>query len=473
MLQETAKIVRQVSIMKKTVVLVVDDEPAIRATLDILLRGTYDVVQAKDGAGALDIVRKKTIDLVLMDVNLPGVDGLAALEAIRDIDAEIGVVMLSGLDSAQQAVAALRKGAFDYVTKPFDNDDLLMTLSRCIQRQRLKNEVAFLKDELEGRCARGEMVSRSPRMREIFDLIRKVGSSSSNVLITGESGTGKELVARAIQAAGERRNKPFVAVNCGAVPSELMESELFGHEKGAFTGAHARKLGRFEYADGGTIFFDEVSTLPMGLQVKLLRALQEKTFERVGSNVSIKVDIRFIAATNTDLEAAVRAGTFRDDLYYRLNVVPIKLPPLRERKEDVAPLVEHFIAKHARLCNKRINGITGEALAALGDYHWPGNIRELENLIERLVVLGRDGHEIGCEDLPVGMLLRESAEPSGGEIADFREACRTFEKRYIIEVLNKTNWNRIRAADFMKVHRNTLFMKMKGLGIKPPVRGDA
>jgi len=466
--QQYSFIAKSLKVMRKPVVLIVDDEPALRNTLGILLGEHYEVILASDGMEAVEAVKRVPIDLVLMDVNLPVINGLRALEIIRDMDSEIGIVMISGTDSAQQAVRALKNGAFDYITKPFDNDDLLMTLSRYIQKQRLKNEVAFLKDELKSRIGWGEILSISPKMQEIFELIKKVGPSSSSVLITGESGTGKELVARAIQALGERRSKPFVAVNCGAVPSELMESELFGHEKGSFTGAHAKKLGKFEYADGGTIFFDEVSTLPMHLQVKLLRVLQEKMFERVGGNVSIKVDIRVIAATNIDLDAAVKRGAFRDDLYYRLNVVPVKIPPLRVRKEDIPILVTHFIDKHCAACNKFIKGITPDALDALAEYDWPGNVRELENLVERLVVLARDGHEISYEDLPVSMFITEPGGAPGGEPVEFREACKNFERRYIIEVLNKTNWNRIKGASMLKVHRNTLLMKMKDLGIKPP-----
>ncbi|OGQ57621.1 MAG: hypothetical protein A3J24_07860 [Deltaproteobacteria bacterium RIFCSPLOWO2_02_FULL_53_8] len=454
--------------MRKPVILIVDDEAALRFTLGILLRDCYEVMLAADAMEAIEIIKGTPVDLVLMDVNLPVISGLRALEIIREIDAGIGIVMISGTDSAQQAVSAIKNGAFDYITKPFDNDDLRITLSRYIQKQRLDSEVTFLRDELMSRSGYSEIVSVSKKMRDIFKIIEQVGKTSSNVLITGESGTGKELVARALQSIGERRTKPFVAVNCGAVPSELMESELFGHEKGAFTGAHARKLGKFEYADGGTIFFDEVSTLPMNLQVKLLRVLQEKTFERVGSNVSIKVDVRVIAATNTDLAAAVKRGVFRDDLYYRLNVVPIKIPPLRERKEDIPVLVSHFIEKHCKACNKLIKGVTPDALEALAEYDWPGNVRELENLIERIVVLAKDGHEICYEDVPVSMLISEQSGLSCGESIDFREACRNFERRYIMEVLNKTNWNRIKAAGLMKVHRNTLLMKVKELGIKAP-----
>ncbi len=464
-LRKFAKVVE----MRRPVILIVDDEEPVRKTLNILLKDYYETVSAKDAYEALEAVRSGSIDMVLMDVNLPGVDGIKALERIKEADSEIGVVMLSASDSAQQAVQALRKGAYDYITKPFDNDDLLSTIKRFADRLDLKSKVEYLKEELQEKNSYGEIISKSPKMKKVFELIQKVSNSSSNVLITGESGTGKELVARAIQSMGERKDKPFVAVNCGAVPSELMESELFGHEKGSFTGAHARKIGKFEYADGGTVFLDEVSTLPTHLQIKLLRVLQEKSFERVGSNIQIKVDIRVIAATNVDLEKEVRKANFREDLYYRLKVVPIELPPLRERIEDIPLLVQHFLEKHGRKCNKTVKGVTAEVINALKSYSWPGNIRELENLIERLVVLSKEGALITYDDLPLGIFSADVGGPAR-EARDFKEACKLFERHYIIGVLNKTNWNRLEAARRMKIHRNTLLMKMKDLNIRGPSR---
>ncbi len=451
--------------MRRAVVLIVDDERSIREMLRLLLGGSYEVILAKDGPEAIGVVKKRPIDLVLMDLNLPGVDGIKALEAIKGFDPEIGVIMLSASDSAQQAVTALKKGAYDYITKPFDEEDLLSTIKRYVDRLKLKDEVSYLKEELKNTVGSAEIISRSPKMERIFELINAVANTASNVLVTGESGTGKELVARAIQSLGLRRDKPFVAVNCGAIPAELMESELFGHEKGAFTGAYMKKIGKFEYADNGTVFLDEVSTLPMHLQIKLLRVLQEKSFERVGSNMPIKVDIRVIAATNVDLEKEVKEGRFREDLYYRLKVVPVELPPLRERREDIPLLVHHFLDKHARRCNKPAPRISDDALKALLDYSWPGNVRELENLMERLVVLST-GEQIDYDDLPVKMFETEAEAGQARDNKDFREALRAFERHYIINVLNKTNWNRIEAAREMKIHRNTLLMKMKDLGIK-------
>ncbi len=450
--------------MKRPVVLLVDDDPQVLETLKFILSDSYEPVTAKSGIEALSIVRNQPVDIVLMDLQLPGMGGLEALKLIKEYDSAIGVLVLSASDSAEQAVLALRLGAYDYLTKPFDTDKLLATLERLTEGLQLKSEVAFLREELVEKQGYGEIISRSPRMKKVFELIKAVSNTSSNVLITGESGTGKELVARAVQSMGPRKDKPFVAVNCGAVPSELMESELFGHEKGSFTGAHQRKIGKFEYADTGTVFLDEVSTLPMHLQIKLLRVLQEKSFERVGSNTSIKVDIRVIAATNVDLAEEVGRGRFREDLFYRLKVVPIELPPLRERKEDITLLLKHFLEKHGRTCNKRVAGITDEALAILNEYRWPGNIRELENLMERLVVLAEDGQVITADDLPSG-IIPEAADGTALEARDLREAVQLFERRYIIGVLNRTGWNRVETARRLNIHRNTLLLKMKELGI--------
>jgi len=456
--------------MKRPVVLLVDDDPQVLETLKFVLGESYDPICAKSGVEAVSTVKNQSVDIVLMDLQLPGMGGLEALKLIKEYDSGIGVLVLSASDSAEQAVLALRLGAYDYLTKPFDTDKLIATLERLSEGLQLKNEVAFLREELNEKQGYGEIISRSPRMKRVFDLIKAVSNTASNVLITGESGTGKELVARAVQSMGTRKDKPFVAVNCGAVPSELMESELFGHEKGSFTGAHQRKIGKFEFADNGTVFLDEISTLPMHLQIKLLRVLQEKSFERVGSNTTIKVDIRVIAATNVDLAEEVRKGRFREDLYYRLKVVPIELPPLRDRKEDIPLLLNHFLEKHGRTCNKRIAGITDDARVLLNEYRWPGNIRELENLMERLVVLAEDGSIITVADMPAG-IVPDAADAPASESRDLREAVQVFEKRYIIVALNRTGWNRVETARRLNIHRNTLLLKMKELDIREPGEG--
>ncbi|MBI5599816.1 MAG: sigma-54-dependent Fis family transcriptional regulator [Deltaproteobacteria bacterium] len=447
-------------------ILIVDDEQGVRDTIEIILRDDYETVSVGNGLEALEVVKSMPVDLVLMDINLPHMDGFETLRMIREVDGDMGVIVISATDSAQKAVHALRLGAYDYIAKPFETDDLLSTIKRYTDRLRLKREVQFLKEELQSQFGDVDIISKTPGMKRVFELVRKVSLTSSSVLITGESGTGKELIARAIQRLGDRKDKPFVAVNCASVPSELMESELFGYERGAFTGAHTTRIGKFEYADGGTVFFDEVATLPMHLQAKLLRVLQEKSFERVGGNKLINVDIRVVAATNVNLEEAVKKGRFREDLYYRLRVVPVELPPLRERKDDIPVLAEYFLERHCKKCKKNVRGITHPALAALTEYPWPGNVRELENLIERLVVLAKGGGEITYEDIPVEIVCSDGENlRSAYEIEDFRRACRVFERHFIIGILNKTNWNRAAAAGIMKIHRNTLLNKMKELGL--------
>ena len=456
--------------MSRPAILIVDDHADARELLERLLRDSYDTLTAKNGPEAVEIVGSNRVDIVLLDIKLPGMDGLEALERIKEVSPDLPVIMLSSADSAAKAVSSFKLGACDYITKSSSQDELLSIIKECILRSRINTEVVSLKEELQKRHVYAEIISRSPKMRRVFDMIERVGETSSSVLITGESGTGKELVARAIQSMGHRKDKPFVAINCGAVPFELMESDFFGHEKGAFTGAIGIKIGKFEYADGGTVFLDEISALPMPLQVKLLRVLQERSFERVGSHTPIKTDVRIIAATNIDLELAVNKGVFRDDLYYRLKVVPLDLPPLRERKEDVSILVDHFLKKHSEGCLKPIKGISAAALEALVEYSWPGNVRELENLIERLVVLAKPGAVIGYDDLPAVVFSAEAIGFERYSDTNLRDACRAFERRYILSALKRTNWNRSGAARQMKIHRNTLLQKMKSMGIKGPKR---
>lgn len=461
----------QMEIMKRPVLLIVDDERDVREALALILKDEYEITMAESSEEALKAVRSGAVDMILLDINLPGVDGLRTLELIKKVDESVGVIMLSASNSAQQAVSALKKGAYDYITKPFETEDLRSTLSRYAERFALKEKVLYLENMQDECYGLGEIISKSPKMMPVFEIIRKVAGTPSNVLITGESGTGKELVARAIHSLGDRRDKPFVTVNCGAVPAELIESELFGHERGSFTGAHARKIGKFEYADSGTIFLDEISTLPMVLQSKLLRILQERSFERVGSNTPMKVDIRIVAATNLDLEKEVKKGAFREDLYFRLNVVPIDLPPLRDRTEDIPLLVAHFTEKHCVRCSRKPQTVSERALKAMQAYQWPGNVRELENLVERLVVLSIEGKLIDIEDLPLTMFYTGGDGVAYEAPIEFKEACRAFEKRYILDILATTKWNRVDAARKLRIHRNTLLLKMRELGIKAPKRG--
>src|SRR4030043_1342768 len=389
----------------KPTILVVDDELGARQSLEVILEDDYRVLSAESGREALEVLQRESIDLILLDVNMPDMDGLEVLCKIKEQDDEMDVFMVSALNLARKAVDAIKLGAYDYITKPYEPEDILSTVHRAISKQKLNREVDFLRREVETVRGFDQIISQNKAMLKIFELVKKVGYTSTNILIIGESGTGKELIARAIHRQGSRKNGPFVAVNCAAIPPELMESELFGHEKGAFTGAHTRTIGKFEYANGGTLFLDEISTLRPDLQAKLLRVLQEREIERIGSNRPIKIDIRVIAATNTNLEDAVSKGTFRQDLYFRLNVVPISIPPLRERREDIPLLAKHFLNKFNLSFNKRIPGFSDKAMDVLLRYHWPGNIRELENLIERIIVLSKGNDPIELEEIPLEILM--------------------------------------------------------------------
>ncbi len=399
--------------MARPVVLVVDDDPGVRESFRLILEDHYDVTDVPDGPTALDVVRTSAVDLVLLDIRLPGMDGIEVLERIKALDEGIEVILVTAVRTVRTAVAAMKLGAFDYLTKPFEEDELLSLSRRALERRALEREVAFLRSELARAHDSDEIVGRHPTIEKLHGLIAQVARTPTTVLITGESGTGKELVARAIHHQGPRREGPFIAVNPAAIAETLIESDLFGHERGAFTGAHQRKLGKFELAQGGTLFLDEIGTLRPELQAKLLRVLQEREIERVGGTRPVKIDVRFIAATNTNLKEAVVSGAFREDLYYRLNVVPVVVPPLRERIQDVPLLVEHFIRRDNRRFHKRVEGLSPEALAALNAYRWPGNVRELENVIERCVVLA-EGPIIQLNDLPLDVSLPQQAHEGPG-----------------------------------------------------------
>lgn len=452
----------------KPTILIVDDEPAARQSLEVILEEEYRILGAESGLEALEIFQKESVDLILLDVNMPGMDGLEVLRRIKELDETVDIIMVSALNLARKAVEAIRLGAFDYITKPYEPDDILSTVRRAIDQQKLHKELDFLRKEVEASRGFDQIISQNKRMLEIFELIKKVANTTTNVLITGESGTGKELVARAIHHQGIRRKGPFVAINCAAIPSELMESEMFGHEKGAFTGAHSRAIGKFEYANGGTLFLDEISALRSDLQAKLLRVLQEKEIERVGSNKPIKVDIRVISATNINLEEAVKKEKFRQDLYFRLNVVPIFIPPLRERKEDIPLLVNHFIRKFNHTFHKNISGISEKALEVLSRYHWPGNIRELENLIERIVVLSSGEEWIEVKHIPLDILMdaKQNIQDMTGKEKGFIRIRNAVERQIILNALEACQWNQTETARTLKIHRNTLLQKAKQLGIQ-------
>ncbi|MEM5787760.1 MAG: sigma-54 dependent transcriptional regulator, partial [Syntrophobacteraceae bacterium] len=450
-------------------ILIVDDEQGAREALELILEDEYELESVDSGSKALARVKEGSFDLVLLDVTMPDLDGIETLKLIKGYDESIDTIMISASDSAREATAAMKCGAYDYITKPYEPEDILTTVERALERRSLQREVRFLRSEMALQFGGSRMVSHASSMQAVFEMIEKVAKTNTSILITGESGTGKELVARAIHGISPRAQKPFVPINCAAIPSELMESELFGHEKGAFTGAFCRTAGKLEFANGGTLFLDEISSLKIELQAKLLRVLQEMEFTRVGSNTLIKADVRTIAATNCRLDEMVREGLFRSDLYFRLNVIPIELPPLRNRKGDVPLLASHFLAKFNQLLKKRIKGITAQAIAVLESYPWPGNIRELENLIERLVVLGKDGHWIDEKDLPFELLLREEVytqAPDGncGDVG-LLPARQAFERQYILRALNRNHWNQSNTARALGVHRNTLLQKMKSLNI--------
>ena len=443
-------------------ILVVDDEAAQRELVaGFLKKHGFDVVEVGGGREAVARFKQEPFDLVLTDQRMPDLSGLEVLEAVRSTSPETAVVIITAYGTIETAVSAVKAGAADYLTKPLNLDDLLHRVHRVRERQRLVAENRELREALAERHRVEGIIGDSGRMQEVLSLVRRVAPSDATVLIRGESGTGKELIARALHYASPRAGGPLVKVNCAALAESLLEAELFGHEKGAFTGAVASRKGRFEVADGGSIFLDEIGDLPPHLQVKLLRVLQEREFERVGSSRPIKVDVRLLAATHRDLEALVREGRFREDLYYRINVVTIALPPLRERREDLPPLIEHFLRAFAGKNGKTVRGLTREAREALLRYDYPGNIRELENLIERAVVLTRDD-VIGVEDLP---LTLETPAPGSGEGAGLIAAVEGLERRMIREALGKADGTQTRAAELLGISERVLRYKLKKYGL--------
>jgi DNA-binding NtrC family response regulator len=443
-------------------ILVVDDEPAQRELVGGFLRKHgFDVVEAGSGGEAVARFKEESFDLVLTDQRMPDLSGLDVLEAVRSTSPEAAVVIMTAYGTIETAVSAVKAGAADYLTKPLNLDDLLHRVYRVRERQRLVAENRELREALAGRHRVEGIIGDSGRMQEVLSLVRRVAPSDATVLIRGESGTGKELIARALHQASPRATGALVKVNCAALAESLLETELFGHEKGAFTGAVASRKGRFELADGGSIFLDEIGDLPPHVQVKLLRVLQEREFERVGSSRPVKVDVRLLAATHRDLEALVREGRFREDLYYRINVVTIVLPPLRERREDLLPLIEHFLHAFAEKNGKAVRGVTREAREALLRYDYPGNIRELENLIERAVVLTRDD-VIGVEDLPLAL---ETPAQESGEGAGIIAAVEGLERRMIREALTKADGTQTRAAEMLGISERVLRYKLKKYGL--------
>jgi DNA-binding NtrC family response regulator len=458
-------------------VLIVDDEELYRRALErILARCGHSVVLARDAAEAMQVVATEPLDLVLCDVRMPGISGLELIRQVRDVDPDLPCIVVTGYGSAEQSVEALHAGAFWYLEKPFEQrslDVVKRLVERAIEHRRLRSENRLLQSQLRSRYGFDRIVGQSAALRGALDLVERVADSDSTVLVTGESGTGKELIARAIHYNSARAERVLVTVNCGAIPEELLESELFGHVRGAFTNAVQHREGRFTTADGGTIFLDEIGDMSPNLQVKLLRVLQDRSFEPVGSSKTVRVDVRVIAATNQDLEQAIRRQSFREDLYYRLNVIPIEVPPLRRRKEDIPLLIEHFLERLNQDKGRAVEGFTAAALDRLLEHDWPGNVRELENLVERLVVLRGQG-VIDEADLPPSFrsaagsadgLAMPTVAPGG---LPFNEVIDRVETSMILQALEQTHWNKNRAAQLLGLNRTTLIEKIKKRKLEPP-----
>ncbi|MFH1226989.1 MAG: sigma-54 dependent transcriptional regulator [Planctomycetota bacterium] len=452
-------------------ILAVDDDASVISSLKIVFESSYQFISAANGKEALDAVNKFNVQLVILDIGLPDIKGNEVLKKIKELNPSIEVVMLTADNSAASGVEAMKLGAFDYLIKPFDVDQMFIVVKNAIERTQLLNEVRYRRMQDADRPK--VLIGQSQAMRDVLKLIDKLSNNDATALIIGESGTGKELVANAIHNASDRREGPFVAVNCVAIPKDLIESELFGHEKGSFTSAMNRRLGKFEIAHRGTIFLDELSALPLELQGKLLRVLQERVIERVGGMRPLPIDVRIIAATNIDLRELIKKGLFREDLYYRINVVPVVVPPLRQRCEDIPLLVQHFLDIYNKQFHRQINKISPKIMGYLKDYHWPGNIRELENVIQRLLVISQSP-EIATDELPLEILNAKSAlELMDDKHLDLEKAIGRFEQEYIKNILIKTKNCRQEAAELLGIHRNTLANKIKSLGLDNNEQRDA
>jgi len=452
-------------------ILVVDDEQSMREFLDIMLKKEgYKVSLASNGEEVLKYIGKDIFDLVLLDIRMPKMDGITVLRKIKSTSPETVVIMITAYASADTAIKAMKEGAYDYITKPFKIDEIKLIIKNALEKKHLQKENILLKQVVRERYVFDNIIGQSPKMLALYDLLEKVAPTKTNVLITGESGTGKELVAKAIHFNSPRKEKPFVTLNCGAIPEALIESELFGHMKGAFTDAIATKKGLFEMADEGTIFLDEISELPLMMQVKLLRVLQNREFKRVGGTEDIHVDVRIIAATNKDLEKAVKEKRFREDLYYRLNVIQIKLPSLRERREDIPVLAAHFLKRYSEELNKNISGISPEALHLFLNYEYPGNVRELQNIIERAVALGTD-QELTAHNLRT--YLDEQIHTKKGMIdldipnegIDLEKVVEDLERTLLLKALDKTRGIKKKAAELLHINFRSMRYRLEKYGL--------
>ena len=457
--------------MKKGKILVADDNELNKETItEILTEEGYEVKAVNDGREGIEAFLEDKYDIIITDLRMPHVDGLEFLKYIKDANRDNIVIMITGHGTVNAAVSAMKIGAFDFITKPIKDDLVKLSVNRAINFANLRDENTSLKEHLKERQDFNKIIGYSDCMKKVFDTIDKVSNSESTVLITGESGTGKELVARAIHFKSDRRNQPMIPVNCGAIPEELLESELFGHEKGAFTGAIRNRMGRFELAQGGTIFLDEIGDMSPALQVKVLRVIQEKQFERIGGVKTINADVRILAATNQNLEKAVAEKQFREDLFYRINVIPINLPALRERGSDILILANHFLLNFNKLKRKNVEHITPDAVTHLMHYQWPGNVRELQNLIEMLVVMKGEG-EICVDDLPAKIRNAPSGNVNAGTIIfseggiDFNDYISRLEKELLLKALKMSGGVKNRAAKLLNLNRTTLVEKLKRLNI--------
>ena len=447
-------------------ILLVDDEEIVRQSMrDWLTAAGYEVAAVEDGVAALDLLRNTNFDVLITDLKMPGMDGLELMKRAKRIAPKLETIIITAYGSISSAISAIREGAFDYIEKPFCPERVEILLDKILKQSQLQEENIHLRERLEKTFQWRNIVGKSAQMQSVFRLIETIAPTTATVLIEGESGTGKDIIARAIWSASDRANKPFIPIDCASIPESLLASELFGHERGAFTGAVSKKLGKFEYANGGTIFLDEVGNISPGVQHYLLRILQEKEFTRIGGNESISVDVRVIAATNKQLKEEIKAGRFREDLYYRLNVVNIKLPPLRERREDIPLLAKHFLKKYCIEYKKEINSISDHALDYLMAYPFPGNVRELENIIERAVIVCQ-GETLRAENLPEHITgqQKEIQAATGDRLTTLEE----LEKEHIARVLKHTRGNISQAAQILGVQRNTIKNKIKRYGLIVP-----
>ncbi len=442
----------------KHTILVVEDEKSMRESYEILLGNRFNLCLASNAQEAFEHVKTKALDLVLLDILMPGMNGLDALKKVKELS-DVEVVMVTADKTVKTAIQAVKLGAYDYISKPFNVDDLMSTISKALEKHDLAREIMYLKSELKPKAFEN-MVGASKKMEQVYNVISEVSENQSTVLITGESGTGKELIARAIHRSGPNRDNPFVAVDCATIPENLVESELFGHEKGSFTDATSQKIGKFELANGGTLFLDEIGNLGQDIQCKILRVLEEREIQRVGGTKTIKINTRVISATNLDIKKAIAEKKFREDLYYRLNVIPINAPPLRDRKDDIPLLANYFVGIYNKEFAKNVRGLSAEAMNLLINYGWPGNVRELKNVIERMVALSKE-EVISHKRLPIDIILSNDEKPE--EYFDkmsLREARDEFERKFILKILEKVNWNQSKAAQLLGIHRNALLYKI-------------